>query len=788
MKIGASERTFFDVWHPDAAKLFNKSSSLSRVCWELYDPSIRLPDAEKDITVFSCFQPQLAAFKKENISEVTKKMAGKIFYIEEKLDGERIQLHKKADQFRYWSRRAKDYTYLYGTSYGDATNQEGGGLSKYLRNAFDSKVRSVVLDGEMISWNDNFDAPIPFGSLKTAAKAEASNTNTSFDAHPFYCVFDILHLNGRSLTAYSLRERRQVLHRIIKPVSRRIEIVDVEEASKEFEIESRLRACVAQSSEGLIIKDPDSTYHPNERNDSWIKVKPEYMSEFGENLDLLVIGGYWGQGRRGNKLTAFMCGLRIDDPSGAKASPEFISFCRVGGGFGGPDYAQIHHTTEGHWQKFDPRNPPPRQIHARSQAGIVIEAPDMWIEPEHSIVFQLKAASSGPSDQFGAKVTLRFPRFERIREDKDWRTATSVNEFIDMQHDATYAHEQKEMKAHIRRKRAFRKEKSEVKILGADNDRLKDRILDFGNSSSSSLFSGLEFYVMTESIELEMSKKELEELICAHGGIVVQHEGLPHDLAASMAFDKTSSKKRKRAESPVSEPRLDSTIDWHGVHILAERKVVKVMALASRCTHDIFRPIYLTRCISTNTILDIEPIFMYQMTNRTKTLIASSSLDQYGDSWVNDVDVSTLQRLLKVMSSDHAKEQNDDPELCADTEASGLTVTALEIKRSLQDSQGDDMSPLWMFSRIVAYFEHVASETVSLFRAADGQVAQDIHDTSMTHLIVSEDIDRTSLIRLRSMLSLRDLKTQPRLVYSSWVSQSWSSRTVLSEERYAPPK
>ena len=57
MKVGATEKTFFDLWHPDAESLFNVSSSLRRVCWELYDPSIRLESENRGVTLMQCFQP-----------------------------------------------------------------------------------------------------------------------------------------------------------------------------------------------------------------------------------------------------------------------------------------------------------------------------------------------------------------------------------------------------------------------------------------------------------------------------------------------------------------------------------------------------------------------------------------------------------------------------------------------------------------------------------------------------------------------------------------------------------
>lgn len=125
-------------------------------------------------------------------------------------------------------------------------------------------------------------------------------------------VFDILYLNGKCLTNNRLDERRRVLETVVSNVERRLEIHNKVEATTVEEIETELRQIVATGSEGLVIKNPRSLYKLNDRNDDWIKVKPEYMTEFGEELDCLVIGGYYGTGRRGGILSSYLCGLRVD--------------------------------------------------------------------------------------------------------------------------------------------------------------------------------------------------------------------------------------------------------------------------------------------------------------------------------------------------------------------------------------------------------------------------------------------------------------------------------------------
>ena len=89
MKVGATEKTFFNIWHPDADNLFTVSSNLRRVCWELYDSSLRLEGEERGITLMQCFQPQLAQFQMKSFQKTIEKMKptedDPVFWIEEKV-------------------------------------------------------------------------------------------------------------------------------------------------------------------------------------------------------------------------------------------------------------------------------------------------------------------------------------------------------------------------------------------------------------------------------------------------------------------------------------------------------------------------------------------------------------------------------------------------------------------------------------------------------------------------------------------------------------------------------
>ena len=228
MKVGASEKTFLELWHPDGEALFNVSSSLRRVCWELTDPTIRLEGDDVSISLMQCFQPQLAQFQMHSFEKMVANMRPEPdddeFWIEEKLDGERMQMHMMRDstkpggfRFGFWSRKGKDYTYLYGESLED----EKGAISRHLKDAFHPDVKNLILDGEMITWDPEADIMVPFGTLKTAALSEQRNPFAGNGPRPLFKVFDILYLNDQSITRYTLRDRRNALERVVKDVHRR---------------------------------------------------------------------------------------------------------------------------------------------------------------------------------------------------------------------------------------------------------------------------------------------------------------------------------------------------------------------------------------------------------------------------------------------------------------------------------------------------------------------------------------------------------------------------------------
>ncbi|KAI1188360.1 ATP dependent DNA ligase domain-containing protein [Nemania serpens] len=756
MRIGATERTILELWHPDAQHLFNVSSSLRRVCWELYDPNIRLTGDQTGVALMQCFQPQLAAYEMatsfdkmiERLNASTRGTAGKDneFWVEEKLDGERMQLHMLEDdsvkggkRFCFWSRKAKNYTHLYGEGLHDEANSS---LTRHLQKAFAPGVRNIILDGEMIVWDPLLKKVLKFGTLKSAALESGVWNPYERDApRPVFRVFDILFLNGQSLTQYTLQDRRNALARAVPGEPHRLEVHDYVAATNPDEIEPMLRKIVSDASEGLVIKNPRSMYTVGLRVSDWIKVKPDYMDGFGENVDVVIIGGYYGSGRRGGRLSSFLCGLRVTASDiQAGAHPEkCYSFIKVGGGFRAEDYAEIQQLTEGKWKDWDAKKPPSRYIQLAGGEKHQYERPDVWIRPSESVVITVKAASAEETSSFASRLTLRFPRFKEKRPDRNWEQALDYEEFEKLVAEGkkTNAFEMEK-----KRQRGTKRIRKELVIAGHDTDP------GAFVGPKSKVFDGLEFCVLTDCTKpVKKSKAQLETLIKENGGKISQRV-IP---GTEMVF-------------------------------VAEKKVVKVASLIKAGEVNIVRPKWLLDCVSQGDdgfLLPYETGHLFHAGDVMQSA-AEENTDEFGDSYARDLDMIELRQLLQHMPKKEVlgtpfHKQHFLEQLVEHDHILGQMRSHLFEGMVVYLAGADAVPPLWAY------------QVRNRIRFGGGVLKQSLDDKSITHIIIQskdEATERETAAQVRSAISSR--RALPRVVSAQWVADCWENRTVVDEERFAP--
>lgn len=228
----------------------------------------------------------------------------------------------------------------------------------------------------------------------------------------------------------TLSWRREMLSKIITPVKGILEIVEFEKARTEKDIKRFLGRVIEERGEGLVCKNPDASYLLDGRFETWIKVKPDFMDELGETLDLVVVGGYWGQGWRGGSHATFLCALRDDRNKLPDGRNQFVTLAKVGSGFSMDDFEEIKNKTAGKW--FDAKDSDGRRI-VPPWFRTLKEYPNQYIEPWNSFVLKVKAAEIVATEDYGANVCLRFPRCKRVRYDISWNESMSLQEFVAVQ-------------------------------------------------------------------------------------------------------------------------------------------------------------------------------------------------------------------------------------------------------------------------------------------------------------------------------------------------------------------
>lgn len=145
------------------------------------------------------------------------------------------------------------------------------------------------------------------------------------------------------------------------------------------------------------------------------------------DFDLCIIGGYYDQRKR--YIYSFLLGV-MDKKDDGEDESTFHAVGRVHNGLNREQMRKIRHKLEPHWVKVRSSKEGRKTI---SHNPKCIEwnqaAPDVWIEPKHSIVLQVKASELVRTSTFRTSHTLRFPRVVAVRDDKPWHDCCSLQEF-----------------------------------------------------------------------------------------------------------------------------------------------------------------------------------------------------------------------------------------------------------------------------------------------------------------------------------------------------------------------
>ncbi|MFB8439665.1 ATP-dependent DNA ligase [Streptomyces niveus] len=326
--------------------------------------------AEFRLTVGRPVLPMLAQTA-GSVAEAVEKLAP--CAVEEKLDGIRVQVHRRGDAVRVYTRTLDDITDRLPEVTAAALALEGDRL---------------ILDGEVIAL-DADGRPRPFQEVagRVGSRTDVTAAAVAVPLSPVF--FDVLAADGEDLLDLSYAERRTTLDRLVpEPMRVRRVVMPAPDSAEAAEF---WRATLDRGHEGVVIKALDTPYSAGRRGAGWVKVKPVHT------LDLVVLAAEWGHGRRTGRLSNLHLGARQPDGS----------FVMLGKTFKGLTDAMLE------WQTTRLKEL------ALDDDGFTVR-----VRPE--LVVEIAYDGLQRSTRYPAGVTLRFARVLRHREDKRAEDADTV--------------------------------------------------------------------------------------------------------------------------------------------------------------------------------------------------------------------------------------------------------------------------------------------------------------------------------------------------------------------------
>lgn len=331
--------------------------------------------AEIGLEVGRPILPMLASSAPDVASAIAKAGGGFGIPVEVdvKLDGIRIQVHRRGDEVQVATRSLDDIT---------------ARLPEVVEVVRALPTGDVVLDGEAIALDDH-GRPRPF--QETASRtAQAFGAAAGVAVTPYF--FDVLHLDGRDLLDSPGSERLATLDALVPEAHRVPRLVTDDLAAADSFADEALAA----GHEGVVVKSLTIGYAAGRRGSGWVKVKPVHT------LDLVVLAVEWGSGRRQGWLSNIHLGAR--NPDG--------TFTMLGKTFKGMTDEMLAWQTE----RFTELAVSPETIHDHY---VVQLRPEQVVE----IAFDGLQRSS----RYPGGIALRFARVVRYRDDKSADEADTLD-------------------------------------------------------------------------------------------------------------------------------------------------------------------------------------------------------------------------------------------------------------------------------------------------------------------------------------------------------------------------
>uniref|UniRef100_UPI00260B2F0F ATP-dependent DNA ligase n=1 Tax=Thermococcus sp. TaxID=35749 RepID=UPI00260B2F0F len=253
------------------------------------------------------------------------------------------------------------------------------------------KPKTAIVEGELVAVGEN-GRPRPFQYVLRRFRRKY-NIDEMIEKIPLELnLFDMLYVDGESLIDTKFVERRKKLEESVEE-SEKIKLAEQLVTKKAEEAEEFYKRALELGHEGLMAKRLDAVYEPGNRGKKWLKIKPTM-----ENLDLVIIGAEWGEGRRAHLLGSFL--VAAYDPE----TGEFLPVGKVGSGFTDEDLVEF----------------------TKMLKPLIVREEGKFVEIQPKVVIEVTYQEIQKSPKYKSGFALRFPRYVALREDKSPEEADTI--------------------------------------------------------------------------------------------------------------------------------------------------------------------------------------------------------------------------------------------------------------------------------------------------------------------------------------------------------------------------
>ncbi|HII83722.1 MAG TPA: ATP-dependent DNA ligase [Methanobacterium subterraneum] len=287
---------------------------------------------------------------------------------ETKYDGIRVQIHRHGDKIDIFTRRLENISLALPE------------ISDYIEKSLPHE--DFIVEGEIIASRDGKPISFQYMLQRVRRKYEIDKMVSKIPLTVY--LFDVLYYH-KPILDEPLQERRKTLESIVKVLEGKLELsAQVKVTPEEIEkAQDLFETSIKGGHEGIMIKDPHAPYMPGIRGKKMLKLKAE-----PETLDLVVVGGTYGTGKRAHLIGSYLMALQDEDN-------QFKPLAYAATGLDDQTLLELSEMVE----------------------PLIISKEGRQVKIEPSIIMEIAFSEIVESPESETGYSLRFPVVKRIRND-----------------------------------------------------------------------------------------------------------------------------------------------------------------------------------------------------------------------------------------------------------------------------------------------------------------------------------------------------------------------------------